>query len=186
VSIYRGDGAASSSALPECETADLSTALRSGRDDKFVAGKLTDFPVEVRGTADPSAALLTNKRRVWCRIAGARPPAYGRSPSGWADFWCRPSGPGLQTPLSHVHSSLNLTQASRLLGMTKERVTLLWKDDCRPEGVFHRLGSSNHFSWKLNPFLCHPERSRGICSSADLYWKISQLPCNKFVISTGA
>ncbi len=34
---------------------------------------------------------------------------------GWADFWCRPSGPGWQTPLSHVHSSLNLPQASRLL-----------------------------------------------------------------------
>jgi hypothetical protein len=60
---------------------------------------------------------------------------------GWADFWCRPSGPGLQTPLSHIHSCLNLSQASQLLprqaprhagaggagGMTKERVTFSWK-----------------------------------------------------------
>src|ERR1700722_11736559 len=37
---------------------------------------------------------------------------------GWADFWCRPSGPGLQTPLSHVHSCLDLPQASHLLRMT--------------------------------------------------------------------
>jgi hypothetical protein len=28
------------------ETADLSTTLRSGRDDKFVAWKLLDYPVE--------------------------------------------------------------------------------------------------------------------------------------------
>jgi hypothetical protein len=31
--------------------------------------------------------------------------------------------------------------------------------------------SSNHFPWKRCPSLCHPERSRGICSSADLPWK---------------
>jgi hypothetical protein len=28
------------------------------------------------------ATLLTNKRRVWRRTSGARPPAYGPSPSG--------------------------------------------------------------------------------------------------------
>src|SRR5271170_6593498 len=26
-------------------------------------------------------------------------------------------------------------------------------------------------TWKRRPFLCHPERSRGICSSADPSWK---------------
>jgi hypothetical protein len=31
--------------------------------------------------------------------------------------------------------------------------------------------SSNCSPWKLRPPLCHPERSRGICSSADLSWK---------------
>jgi hypothetical protein len=51
----------------EKETADLSTALRSGptarrgrRDDKSVAGRDTAFPGKVRGTADPSASLLMN------------------------------------------------------------------------------------------------------------------------------
>jgi uncharacterized protein YigA (DUF484 family) len=38
--------------------------IRSGRDDNFIAGKLTDFPVEVRGTADPSASLLMNNLLV--------------------------------------------------------------------------------------------------------------------------
>jgi hypothetical protein len=28
------------------------------------------------------ASLLVNNRRVWCRTSGARPPAYGPSPSG--------------------------------------------------------------------------------------------------------
>jgi hypothetical protein len=50
----------------------------------------------------------------------AAPPALDGLPMdpalpGWADFWCRPSGPGLQTPLSHVHSCLNLPQASQVL-----------------------------------------------------------------------
>jgi hypothetical protein len=42
-------------------TADLSTALRSGRDDKFVAWRDSAFPGEVRGTADPSASLGMTK-----------------------------------------------------------------------------------------------------------------------------
>src|SRR5579863_8360098 len=41
---------------------------------------------------------------------------------GWADFWCRPCGPGLQTPLSHVHSSLDLPQTSRLLLMANRQI----------------------------------------------------------------
>src|SRR5882757_9304703 len=31
--------------------------------------------------------------------------------------------------------------------------------------------SSNRFPWKRFPSLCHPERSRGICGSADPSWK---------------
>ncbi len=39
------------------------------------------------------------------------------------------------------------------------------------QGDEQRLLSSNRSLWKRSPPLCHPERSRGICSSADLYWK---------------
>ena len=46
-------------------TADLSTTLRSGRDDNFVAGGFA-FPGKVRGTADPSASLgMTKEGRVY-------------------------------------------------------------------------------------------------------------------------
>ena len=62
---------------------------------------------------------------------------------GWADFWCRPSGPGLQTPLSHVHSPLNLPQASRLLGMTKE--TAPFYRSGQTEGVLHYFGWATTF-----------------------------------------
>jgi hypothetical protein len=31
--------------------------------------------------------------------------------------------------------------------------------------------AGNHFLLNRNPLLCHPERSRGICSSADFSWK---------------
>jgi hypothetical protein len=41
-------------------------------------------------------------------------------------------------------------------------------------------------SMERRPFLCHPERSRGICSSADLSWKRRISSHDKFVISTGA
>jgi hypothetical protein len=37
-------------------------------------------------------------------------------------------------------------------------------------GLRPTQGSSHHFPYNHNPFLCHPERSRGICSSADLSW----------------
>src|ERR1700733_11269303 len=36
------------------------------------------------------------------------------------------------------------------------------------------------------PFLCDPERSRGICSSTDLSWKSQLLSSSRIVISTGA
>ena len=75
--------------------------------------------------------LLMNKRRVWCRTSGGRRLPMDPALPGWADFWCRPSGPGLQTPLSRVHSSLNLPQASQLLGMTKGRVGFPLGIGCR-------------------------------------------------------
>jgi hypothetical protein len=33
-------------------------------------------------------------------------------------------------------------------------------------------------SWKRCPPLCHPERRRGICSSADLAWRCFRLPAD--------
>jgi hypothetical protein len=79
------------------------------------------FPGKARGTAvapnEQTKSVVPHLRRsTTCLMDPALP--------GWADFWCRPSGPGLQIPLSHVHSSLNLPQASRLLGMTKEKATV--------------------------------------------------------------
>jgi hypothetical protein len=42
---------------------------------------------------------------------------------------------------------------------------------CGPPKVMKTPRSSNHFLSNRCPFLCHPERSRGICGSADLSWK---------------
>jgi hypothetical protein len=46
--------------------------------------------------------------------------------------------------------------------------------------------SSNHSLLNRCAFLCHPERSRGICSSADLSWKHGISSRHRIVISTGA
>jgi hypothetical protein len=46
------------------EPADLSTPLRSGRDDKSVGHRDSALPEKVRGTADPSAALGMTKGRA--------------------------------------------------------------------------------------------------------------------------
>ena len=75
------------------------------------------------GTESP-AALLMNKREC-----GAAPPALDRLPMdpalpGWADFWCRPSGPALQTPLPMFIPPLTCAGKSAALGMTKERVSV--------------------------------------------------------------
>jgi len=56
-------------------TADLSTALRSGRDDKFVAWRDSVFPGEVRGTTDPSASLGMTKESaslLWTAVSGPK------------------------------------------------------------------------------------------------------------------
>ena len=39
------------------------------------------------------------------------------------------------------------------------------------QGHEKRPLSGNRSSWKRRPPLCHPERSRGICSSGDLSWE---------------
>ncbi len=57
------------------ETADLSTTLRSGRDDKLVGWPDSAFPGRVRGTADPSASLGMTKERAMAPykvVAGPR------------------------------------------------------------------------------------------------------------------
>ena len=50
--------------------------VRSGRDDKFVAANLTDFPRKVRGTADPSASLLMTSG-AWGKCGRALKPKEG-------------------------------------------------------------------------------------------------------------
>jgi hypothetical protein len=58
--------------LGEKETADLSTPLRSGRDDNVVRGENSAFPGRVPRTADPSASLGMTKGRVtilWKAVA---------------------------------------------------------------------------------------------------------------------
>jgi hypothetical protein len=53
------------------------------------------------------------------------------------------------------------------------------ESDGRTEGDFHHLRpalgvkspSGNYSLWERPPPLCHPERSRGICSSTDHSWK---------------
>src|SRR5450631_1113589 len=49
-------------------------------------------------------------------------------------------------------------------GFHSGSLTLLYSDWKPPR-------SSNHFLSNRCPFLCHPERSRGICSSAEVSWK---------------
>ena len=41
------------------------------------------------------------------------------------------------------------------------------------------LLSGNRSPWKRTPPLCHPERSRGICSSADHSWKCFSTECSE-------
>jgi hypothetical protein len=103
----------------------------------------TRGPVQCSEAGNPGTLLMNNEE------CGTAPPALDRlamDPAlpGWADFWCRPSGPGWQTPLSHVHSSLNLLQASRFLGMTKKRLTFLWKMVSEPKAFSSAWVGRNH------------------------------------------
>ena len=43
-----------------------------------------------------------------------------------------------------------------------------------------RKWSGNRTSWQRRPSPCHPERSRGICGSADQSWKSKQLRTKKY------
>jgi hypothetical protein len=69
---------------------------------------------------------------------GAAPPALDRLPMdpalpGWADFWCRPYGPGLQTPLSQFIPPLTCRRQVGL-GMTKGRAALSFVIPSEAEG----------------------------------------------------
>ena len=46
------------------------------------------------------------------------------------------------------------------------------------------LLSSDPSPWKRRPPLCHPERSRGVCSSADLSWKCLAFTQDETVLDT--
>jgi hypothetical protein len=62
------------------------------------------------------------------------------------------------------------------------------------QGDEKRLFSSNHSPWNRRPSLCHPERSRGICSFSRFSHKLSPMgvlrsfgtlptPMHSFIIS---
>jgi hypothetical protein len=69
-----------------------------------------------------------------------------------------------------LHFIENISTKARLklqtLGMTKERVSVNGKQLLagRPHRAMKEPRSSNYFLQHRHPFLCHPERSRGICS----------------------
>jgi hypothetical protein len=79
---------------------------------------------------------------------------------GWADVW-RSALRALHLWRSlPCHFSLNLPQASQLLGMTKESAKLPWKAVAgrRPTQGDERAPVKNHLLWSRRSFLCHPER----------------------------
>ncbi len=104
-------------------------ASQSARDDKGRAafpfgigywdGEMTKgraaFPRKIRRTAGPWASLLMNNRTL------DRPRALdGLRPSFSAHVrWCEHGAPVQCAAAGTVHCSLNLPQASRLLGMTR-------------------------------------------------------------------
>ncbi len=76
------------------------------------------FPRKIRRTAGPSASLLMNNRTLDRprALEGLRP---GLRPSFSAHVrWCEHGAPVQCAAAGTVHCSLNLPQASRLLGMT--------------------------------------------------------------------
>jgi hypothetical protein len=106
-----------------------------------VAGRDSAFPGKVRRTAYPSASLLMTQGRADDRFSAA-PTALGSSSGSISQpfrtgltFGGWPSGP--------CHFSLNLPQASQLLGMTKGSATFLWKMVSGPS-VLHHIGPSHH------------------------------------------
>ena len=145
---------------PERKTADLST---TGRDDRALG-----------------AAFYA---RFWRRVGyhASRPPLSSRPEWSW------PSGPpkvmkNAFRSATIFHGSVTLpfvisTEAKRSgeisvltpLPGNVFRLEESWA--CGRPKVMKSASSSNHSLSNRCPFLCHPERSRGICGSTDLSWK---------------
>jgi hypothetical protein len=107
--------------------------------------------------------------------------AGGRSLSTENDFLRGLAlAPGLQTHgqrVAHRNSthSFALDKTFRFIdGMTKERATVRLRSSAGPEEsrVWEkRSRSASNLLRNHHVLLCHPERSRGICSSPDLSWE---------------
>ena len=106
------------------------------------------LPGLIRGTADPSATPDFLSRLVASRTPCGFP--Y-RKPHTLPSLALRTGNPGT-------------------LGMTKERGALPLRAVAGLKEFFINLGGptfrpATALQWKRSPPLCHPERSRGICSS---------------------
>ena len=88
--------------------------------------KVLGFEVNIADTADPSASLLMNKGRVWCRTSGARPLACGTCQAlpGWAIFGAGPLGLHCKHRFHMFIPSLTYYRHSHL---TKGRAKLPWR-----------------------------------------------------------
>jgi hypothetical protein len=121
------------------------------------------FPRKVRGTADPSASLgMTKGRGNGFINRGCCTEALGR----------RPMIPPVEitTLLNHswsiVHWVLTAFSDNKFVISTGAVMGL------RPsQGDEKRLGAATTVYETIALSFCHPERSRGICSSADHSWK---------------
>ena len=137
------------------------TARRGRQDDAFLEGtkqhlvgcKKHEKIEKVTGSLNEQTKSVVPHLRRSTACLWTQPFRAGLT------FGGRPSGPGLQTPLSHVHSILNLPQASQLLprhagagGMTKGRGR--FHGERLPDrGVFHHLGWAAGGSLMRSAFL---------------------------------
>jgi hypothetical protein len=94
------------------ETADLSTTLGSGRDDKSAADRDFGFPGKVRGTADPSASL-----------------GFPVESGGFGQLYV------VLFRENHISGAIESGEVGNpgSLGMTKERATTLWRAVAGPK-----------------------------------------------------
>jgi hypothetical protein len=90
-----------------------------------------------------------------------------------------PVGMTILLVIGTVHPNRRLRDV-RFLWLTRTQADSLTKLSSRPEeswafrptqGDEKQLLSSHRSSWKRRSPLCHPERSRGICSSTDHSWE---------------
>jgi hypothetical protein len=93
---------------------------------------------------------------------------------GWADVWRSALWALHLWPSLPCHCSLNLPQASHLLGMTKERATLQWIVVADQKALFitrvgHRPMTTFHSKVALSFVI--PSEAEGSAVSADFSWK---------------